>query len=141
MTQILTGKAAKNSNKHARNAHIIGGLALAYLGMVSEFGYIITLMRSGLLLRQQFFNPNKFHKALGTRYQLILTGEATFDKASPVWKRPFSFKFDGQSSLVTVRNFVVRLPMTQDPLAPIARHLKIVPHKYTFRPNFQQFLT
>jgi len=33
---------------------------LGYLAMVAEYGYIVALMESGRLLRQQFFRPNKF---------------------------------------------------------------------------------
>jgi hypothetical protein len=83
MTEILTGKAAKHPNKHARNAHIIGGLRLAYLAMVAEFGYIVALMRSGLTSREQIFNPAKFHKALGTKSQVILTGQPQVDVNGP----------------------------------------------------------
>jgi hypothetical protein len=37
--------------------------------------------------------------------------------------------------------FVVYLPVSQDPTAPIACHLKFVPQRYAFRPNFQTWLT
>jgi hypothetical protein len=147
MTEIFTGKASKHPNKHTRNAHIIGGLMLAYLAMVAEFGYIVALMRSGLLLREQFFNPTRFHKALRTRFQVIFTGQPVFAGQPPVavdhpvWARPFTFKFEDQACRSTVRNFVVSLPVSQNPTAPIAHHLRFVPQRYAFRPNFQTFLT
>jgi hypothetical protein len=141
ITEILTGKAAKHLNKHARNAHIIGGLTLAYLAMVAEFGYIVALMRSGLILREQLFNPARFHKALGTKFQVILTGQPQVAVDDPVWTRPFSFEFEDGSCLVTVRNFVVYLPVSQNPVTPIVRHLKFVPQRYAFRPNFGTSLT
>jgi hypothetical protein len=141
VTQIVTGKVAKHPNKHARNAHIISGLSLAYLAMVAEFGYIVALMRSGLILREQFFNPTRFHKALGTKFQMILTGEPQFLRDDPVWSYPFHFRFEDDVCAVTVRNFVIHLPVSQDPRAPIVRHLKYVPQRYAFRPSFETSLT
>jgi hypothetical protein len=141
LSQIFTGKIAQPQNTKAKNAHIIGGLSLAYLAMVAEFGYIVALMPSGRLLREQFFTPSKFVKGLGTKYQAIFTGAPHTDPNDPVWANPFAFHFEDQSCLVTVRNFTIFLPVTRDPREPIARHLKIVPHKYAFRPNFQTAFT
>jgi|GraSoi_2013_60cm_1033757.scaffolds.fasta_scaffold47361_2 hypothetical protein len=59
---------------HVTNTHIIGGLVLGYLAMVAEFGYIIALMRSGLLMREQFFNSRKFHPSLALRHQMLFGG-------------------------------------------------------------------
>ena len=141
LSQIFTGKIAQPQKTKARNAHIIGGLSLAYLAMVSEFGYIVALMQSGRLLREQFFTPSKFVKGLGTKYQAIFMGAPHTDPSDPVWANPFAFHFEDQSCLVTVRSFTIFLPMTRDPREPIARHLKIVPHKYSFRPSFQTAFT
>lgn len=141
LSQIFTGKIAQPQNTKAKNAHIIGGLSLAYLAMVAEFGYIVSLMQSGRLLREQFFTPSKFVKGLGTKYQAIFTGAPHTDPDDPVWATPFAFLIEDQSCLVTVRNFTIFLPVTRDPRDPISRHLKIVPHKYAFRPNFQTAFT
>lgn len=141
LTDILTGRIPRYQNKKAQNAHIIGGLAAAYLAMVAEYGYIVALMQSGLVAREQFFNPNRFHKGLMAKSQMILTGQPHTAIDDAVWSRPFQFEFDAQSCLVTVRNFVVYLPISQDPRLPIARHLKYVPQKYTFRPNFATVFT
>jgi len=85
MTQIFTGKIAQHQNTKGKNAHIIGGLSLAYLAMVAEFGYIVALMQSGLLLREQFFNPSKYQQGLGTKFRAIFTGAPHTDPNDPVW--------------------------------------------------------
>lgn len=136
MTQIFTGKVGQHRNKHAQNSLIIGGLALAYLAMVAEFGYVVTLMQSGLALREQFFNPTRFRKGLGTKFKAIFMGSPHKDPNDPIWTNPFRFQIEGQACLVTVRNFVIFLPVSRDPREPVARHLKIVPQRYAFRPNF-----
>ena len=141
LTQIFTGRIAQRRDTHKQNALIVGGLALAYLAMVAEFGYIVTLMRSGLALREQFFNPSKFQEGLGTKCQAIFFGAPHEDPDDPIWAHPFRFEIDGQSCLVTVRNFTIFLPMSRDPREPIARHLKIVPRSYAFRPNFETWFT
>lgn len=142
MSDILTGRVAKNPNKHVRTSHIIGGISLAYLAMVAEFGYIVALMQSGRVLREQFFNPSRMHRALGTKYQIILTGEPQRDIRDPIWAKPFNFEFqDLNSCIVTVRNYVVYLPISHNPTMPIARHLPYVPQRYAFRPNFDTSFT
>ena len=142
MTEIFTGRAAKNPRTPKRTAHIIGGLAIGYLGMVEQFGYLPALMHSGLILREQFFNPGRFHKALGSRCQIILMGDPKFSHDDPVWKSPFQFeKHDDSAWLATVRNFVVYLPVSRDPRVPVPRHLPIIPHRLVFRPNFETWLT
>jgi hypothetical protein len=141
MTKVLTGKVAKHPNKHASHAQIVGGLALAYLAMVASYGYIVALTRSGLILREQFFNPNKLHKALGPRSRIIYAGEPQTDPNDPIWANPFRFELEEQVCLVTVRNFVIFLPISRDPTIPIVRHLKMVPQRLAFRPNFDTWLT
>jgi hypothetical protein len=131
----------RRRNKHGENALIIGGLALAYLAMVAEFGYVVALMPSGLALREQFFNPNRFRKGLGTKFKAIFFGSPHTDPNDPIWASPFRFHIDDQSCLVTVRNFVIFLPLSRDPRDPIARHLKIVPQRHAFRQNFETWFT
>src|SRR5882757_33264 len=50
-TKISTGRVRRLRNKHGQNALVIGGLALAYLAMVAEFGYVVALVQSGLARR------------------------------------------------------------------------------------------
>jgi hypothetical protein len=59
--------------------------------MVAEFGFKIALMESGLLMREQFFRPRKFHPALALRHQLILGGQPPVSPEERFWRRPFSF--------------------------------------------------
>jgi hypothetical protein len=88
MTRIFTGKVGQHRNKHAQNTLIVGGLALAYLAMVSEFGYVVTLMQSGLVLREQFFNPTRFQKGLGTKFKAIFMAPPHEDPNDPIWANP-----------------------------------------------------
>jgi hypothetical protein len=141
MTQIFTGRVGQHRNKHGQNVLIIGGLALAYLAMVAEFGYIVALMQSGLALREQFFNPTRFRTGLGTKFKAIFMGSPHKDPDDPIWAHPFRFEIEDRSCLVTVRNFVIFLPVSRDPRDPIARHLKIVPQRHAFRPDFKTWFT
>jgi hypothetical protein len=134
ITKIFSGQVSEGGG--ITNALIVGGLVLGYLAMVAQFGYVVALMPSGRLMREQFFRPGSFHKDLDARYQLLLGGVPFTASDAGVWRSPFSFKFEDRSCLVTVRNFVVRLPVSQDPSAPLARHLRIVPTRYKFRPDF-----
>jgi hypothetical protein len=138
ISDILGGRVPnlQSEDRHLRNAHIIGGLMLAYLAMVAEYGYIIALMPSGRLLREQFFNPHRFHRSLGTRYQVLLAGTPFTDAEVGIWSKPFSFAFNRGACLVTVRNFVITAPMSRDPFAPISQHIKITPSRFKLRPDF-----
>jgi hypothetical protein len=141
LTKIFTGTVGQHRNKHAQDALIIGGLALAYLAMVAEFGYVVTLMQSGLALREQFFSPTRFRNGLGTKFKAIFFGSPHKEPDDPIWAHPFRFEIEDQSCLVNVRNFVIFLPLSRDPREPIARHLKLVPQRYAFRPNFETRFT
>lgn len=124
----------------ATDTHIIAALSLAYLAMVAEFGYVIVLMRSGLLMRQQFFNPRKFHHELPHRCQMVLGGSAPTLPDANLWTKPFSFGFERDGAcLVVARNFAVYVPVSRDPRLPFAKHLRIVPTKYKLRPDFRAF--
>lgn len=119
------------------DTHIIAGLILAYLAMVAEFGYVVVLMRSGLLIREQFFQPYKFHRDLPLRSQILFGGSMPDAADHQMWSKPFSFGFERPGACtVAARNFAVMVPIDRDPREPIAKHLKIVPSKYKLRPNF-----
>jgi hypothetical protein len=119
--------------------HLIAALCLAYLALVSEFGYVAVLMRSGRLLRQQFFQPSRFDPDLPLRSQMVLGTGKSVSPDAPMWGKPFSFGFVDGGCTVGVRNFSIIVPTSQDLRLPIARHLKIVPSKYKMRPDFDTF--
>lgn len=116
--------------------HLIAAQILGYLAMVQQFGYIIVLASSGLALREQFFNPHRFTKRIGARHQIVLGGMPFTDPEEAIWANPFTFDFQDGLCYLTIRHFVVIAPATQNPATPIAKHLKIAPSKYKFRPQF-----
>jgi hypothetical protein len=136
ISDIFAGRL-NASGARVSETHIIGGLMLGYLAMVAEFGFIITLMKSGLLLRDQFFNPRRFRPTLGSRYQVILVGAPFTGTDESVWRNPFSFEFERGACLVSARNYVITVPVSQDPFAPFAQHLKIVPSRFKMRPDLR----
>lgn len=136
IAEMLSGKAW--TTKRISEGYVIAGLALGYLAMFSEFGYRVTLLPSGLLMRQQYFSPRGFVRNMPMMSQMLLGG-GSFNDAEPehhIWKKPFSFGFGNLSCQVAMRNFVMQIPISQDPREPIAQHLKIVPSKYKLRPDF-----
>jgi hypothetical protein len=132
--ELATGKAMEPGRPTQR--HTIAALCLAYLALVAEFGYLVALERSGLMMRQQFFNQDRFHPGLDAQYRILLSGKMPTDANSPLWSNPFGFAFEQGSCVVTVRNFAVRLPVTRDPRQSVVKHLKIVPHKFKLQPDF-----
>jgi hypothetical protein len=135
ISEIFSGKAMQGEGRFG-DTHIVGGLVLGYLAMVAKFGFVVTLMRSGRLMREQFFHPRRFHPHLGTRHQIVLAGSPYTGEDEEVWQKPFSFSYEHGACTVAARNFAIIVPADRDPEAPLARHLKIVPHKYRFRPDF-----
>jgi hypothetical protein len=120
--------------------HTIAALSLGYLAMVAEFGYRVVLMQSGLLMRQQFFSPYKVHRAMPVRNQFLLGGgRGVPTPEAPMWSRPFTFEFRDGVCIITARNFGYSVPVSQDRRLPIARHLRIAPARYMFRPDFSTF--
>jgi hypothetical protein len=118
ISEIFSGRAMQADGPGVSETHIIAGLALCYLAMVAKFGFKIALMESGLLLREQFFRPRKFHPALGTRHQIMLGGTPPTFPGEKVWSKPFSFKYEQGACFVTARNFVMILPVSYDPFSP-----------------------
>ena len=86
--------------------------------MVAEFGFKITLMDSGRLLREQFFRPRKFHPSLDSRHQIILGGQPATSPGEKVWAKPFSFTYERGACVVAARNFAMLLPVSNDPFFP-----------------------
>lgn len=139
ISEFFSGKTLQ-SEATITDTHIIAALSLAYLAMVAEFGYVVVLMRSGLLMRHQFFSPHKFHRELPVRSQIVLGGGMPPADAK-IWAKPFSFGFERPDAcIVAARNFAVYVPVSHDPRQPIATHVRIVPARYKLlRPNFGTF--
>jgi hypothetical protein len=136
ISELISTKALEPKNWS--DMHIIAALILAYLAMVSEFGYIVALMRNGLLIREQFFSPGKYHVALPLRSQMLLAGDTVTSSDAPIWTEPFSFGFQRPGfCTVAARNFGIMVPISRDPREPFAIHLPIVPAKYKLRPDFR----
>lgn len=117
--------------------HMIAALCLGYFAMVAEFGYRVALMPSGVMMREQFFSPRKFHRDMPVLSQMLLGGDITgapYD--APMWAQPFSFTFRQGGCHFVSRNFSVTLPVTQDPRQPIAKHLRFAPTRFVMRPDF-----
>jgi len=135
INDVVSGRALQQDG--VTQVHIISTLVVAYLAMVAEFGYVVTLMRSGLMMREQFFSPYKFHPALPLRSQMVLgTSIPVTSPEARIWAHPFSFSFQNMGCTVGARNFAVTLPVSCDPRVPLARHLRIAPPKYKLRPFF-----
>jgi hypothetical protein len=60
ISHLVSDNTIDPSNKPVTETHIIAGLVLGYLALVAEFGYVVVLMQSGLLMRRQFFSPKRF---------------------------------------------------------------------------------
>jgi hypothetical protein len=135
ISELISTKALDPNN--CSDVHIIAALSLAYLAMVAEFGYVVALMRSGLLMRDQFFRPRKIHPALPLQSQMLLGGGTVISTDAPIWTKPFSFGFQRPGfCIAAARNFGVMVPISRDPREPFAIHLPIVPAKYKLRPDF-----
>jgi hypothetical protein len=116
---------------------IIAALCLGYLALVAEFGYQIALLPSGLLMREQFFNPHNFRPAIPITSQILLGHAVSLIEPNlPMWAKPFSFSFREGACAVGARNFGIIVPVSRDPRQPIAQHLPIAPDKYKLRPSF-----
>jgi hypothetical protein len=135
ISELVSGSALEPRGE-LTDRHIIAALSLGYLAMVAEFGYVIALMRSGLLMREQFFLPNKFHRSLGLRHQMVLGGPVPRSADARIWTIPFSFSFQNMACTVGARNFAVMVPVSRDPREPLARHLRFAPTKFKLRPDF-----
>lgn len=133
--ELLSGSALEPGGQLA-DRHIIAALALGYLAMVAEFGYVIALMPSGLLMREQFFSPNKFNRSLAGRHRMVLGGPMPKSPDARIWTSPFSFSFENGACTFGARSFAMLLPVSRDPREPLARHLRFAPSKFKLRPDF-----
>ena len=117
--------------------HLVAAVCLAYLGMVAEYGYAVALMPTGVLLRNQFFHPKKFHKDLPLFSQVLMSGSNDAPPEAPYWSKPFAFEIDKGKCFVAARNFSAMLPLSRDPREISTGKLRYLPTKHALRPNFE----
>ncbi|NMN57581.1 hypothetical protein FHT36_001478 [Xanthobacter sp. SG618] len=120
--------------------HQISLFSVGYLALFREFGYQISLLTSGLLMRSQYFNPNSFVKNIPVTSQIILAGEKISNYSENernYWSDPFKITVNENSAQIVMRNACFSMPLSRDPRKPLARSLLYVPPKYTFRPDLR----
>jgi hypothetical protein len=137
--EILNGTAVDNPRRRFSNQYIIALLCLGYIAMVSTFGYQVALTLAGVLSRQQFFMPNRFHPDMPMRSQMVLMAPPIEfqEEHFPMWERPFSLTIAENSCLFGIRSIVIHLPISRNPETPIAKRIMIAPAKYALRPDFR----
>lgn len=120
--------------------HHIALVVAAYLAMVMKYGYQAVLTPAGVILREQFFNKNKFTAAYPVRFQMILMGDKpkpdNLEKFDP-WRNPFWFEPKDDYCLVGFRGLALQIPTWRNLSVPIAFHLPFRPSKYGLRPDFR----
>jgi hypothetical protein len=138
--ELMNWSVFNNKYKKVTNEHIIAALCTAYLAMVLEFGYQITLTPSGVLMRHQFFSPSKFHPEMPDRSQIILSAPPLpySENHITIWSHPFSFTVDIERNacFAAFRTISLAVPISRDPRLPIVQSLAFVPSKYKLRPDF-----
>ena len=104
--EFLNGNILNNPYRKPSDMHIIAMLCSGYLAMILEFGYQVVLTANGLLMREQFFLPSKFHRNLPLRSQIILAAPPPeYDKShSKIWPHPFSFTIERNSCFMGFRS-------------------------------------
>ncbi len=120
--------------------HQISLFSVGYLALFRKFGYQISLLPSGLLMRSQYFNPNSFIKNIPVTSQIILAGEKISqysDSERNYWSEPFKITVSETSAQIVMRNTCFSMPLSRDPSKPLARSVLYVPPKYTFRPDLR----
>lgn len=118
--------------------HQVALFSAGYLGLFRQFGYQIALLPTGRLMRNQFFHPNSFLPDVPITCQMALTGQAlaTFDESTRAyWSDPFKITVNKDSAFVALRNMAFKLPLSRNPMLPLARALPYAPSKYAFRPD------
>ena len=119
--------------------HQIAMFVLGYLALFRKYGYRIPLSRSGLLMRNQFFNPNNFLKEVPDKSQMVMMGPPLSqfdDNIKSYWDEPFGIRIDEGFAMVSVRSVAFSLPLSDDPTTPLARVLRYAPPRLKFRPDF-----
>lgn len=134
--QILQGRMDRMD---VTTRHNVALLAFGYLALFRQYGYRISLSRSGVLMRHQFFNAGVFWKDLPEKCQMLLGGPPLSefnDNIKSYWHDPFKITIHDAFALVSVRSVVFWLPLSEDPMAPLATLLRYGPPRLRFRPDF-----
>jgi hypothetical protein len=130
--------------RHFSNVHLIAFLMVGYLGLFLRYGYRVALVESGLVLRNQFFNPTRFTKQMPTTSQMVLCGEPikSLDSTShSYWSDPVKIVVTGRKATIVIRNYSVMLTLSEDPNIPLAIHLAYVPRRHAFRADLRLAFT
>lgn len=120
--------------------HQIAMFSIGYLALFKTYGYRIAFSSSGLLMRNQFFAPNRFLKNIPLRHQIILFGQPLTelnDENKSYWDEPFKFTIDNEIAYLAVRSVSFGLPLSSDPTKPIARILPYAPSRHVLRPDLK----
>jgi len=138
LREIFNTNVTKKNSFTSR--HHVALFGVGYLGLFANYGFQITLVPSGLIMRRQFFNPNRFNQDVPIKCQMTLMGEPNLrycEESAKYWDSPFKFAFEAGFCCAVVRNASIFLPLSRNPEIPIARELPFVPPRYALRPNFQ----
>jgi hypothetical protein len=119
--------------------HRVAMFILGYLALFRKYGYRISLSRSRLLMRNQFFNPNSFLEGVPAKCLAIFTGPTLSefdDNIKSYWDEPFRISVSEGFAMVSVRSVAFWLPLSDDPTTPLAARLRYAPPRHKFRPDF-----
>jgi hypothetical protein len=101
--------------------HRVAMFTLGYLALFRKYGYRKPLSRSGLFMRNQFFNPNNFLEGIPDKCQMIVMGPPLSefdDNIKSYWDEPFRISISEGFAMVSVRNVAFSLPLSDDPTTP-----------------------
>jgi hypothetical protein len=139
--EVMNGSAlGDNIHRPFSSQHSAAMMALAYLGLIHRYGYQIALTPSGLLMRRQFFSPGRLRTELsGWPWGAMLSGRPfPYDPTNlSIWTNPFSFAPEPDRCIVCIRHISVFVPLSRNPEMPIVRHIKVVPDRFTMKPDFR----
>ena len=138
LREIFNTRVIKKNNFTSR--HHVALFNACYLGLFAKYGFQITLVPSGLIMRKQFFNQNRFNREVPAKCQMALMAEPHIiydEQSARYWTPSFKFSIEPNFCIVVVRNASMRLPLSRDPEIPIARALPFAPPRYALRPNFE----
>lgn len=139
LREVLEGKIKPHNIRRPTTQHTIAALCVAYLILVSRYGYQIALTESGMLMRRQFFMPRLFHGLMPLRSQMILVGDPPdFNETmKKFWGDPVSFDFELGFCTMAVRNLSLAIPIARDPRVPVSKLIVIRQSQFSFKPDFR----